>query len=371
MELGFLKDFNKQVDKMDGVGRSSSPPRFWYHTGNHVLNKIISGSYMKGIPQGRITVFAGPSASGKSFLTGNVIREAQKAGAFILVVDSENALDDAFMTAIGVDTTKNYSYVSVVTIAQAQNIISSFLKGYKKEYGNAPDAPEVLICLDSLSMLLTDTELENYDKGTMKGDMGQRNKQLKSMLRTFVQDIKDLNVTMTVTTQVYANQNPMDGNGVWVVPDAIRYSASQIVLTTKLKLRSTEAGSRDIDGIRMKCEGFKTRFTAPFQVVTIEVPYARGMDPYNGLLKVAEELKVVEKRGSRYVLAGEDSTWYAKDFDKYAADVLVKCEAMCETFLEGKVDEEDEDHTNPESATSQRKRKVSGDGNPTEPLTEG
>ena len=43
--MGFLNDFNKSVDKIDGVGRSSQPPRYWYPTGNYVLNKIISSKY--------------------------------------------------------------------------------------------------------------------------------------------------------------------------------------------------------------------------------------------------------------------------------------------------------------------------------------
>ena len=355
-DLKFLKDFNKSVEKIDGVGRSSSPPRYWYTTGNYVLNKIISGSFMKGIPQGRITVFTGPSASGKSFLTGNVVASAQKAGAYVLVIDSENAMDDSFMQAIGVDTENNYNYVSVVTIAQAQKVVASFLKGYKAEYGNEPDAPQVIICIDSLSMLLTETELINYDKGVQKGDQGQRNKQLKAMLRVFVQDIKELNVTITATAQVYRNQDVMNGEGVWIVSEAVRYSASQIVLTTKLKLK--DAGSRIVKGIRMKCEGFKTRFTSPMQVVTVEVPYEEGMDPYNGLLETAKEMGVITQKGSRYSITGDDNSWYSKDFHKYAPDVLVKCEANCETFLEGFLpDDVEEDHSDPASSKSKRVKK--------------
>lgn len=357
-DLGFLNDFNKTVDKLDGVGRSSMPPRYWYSTGNYVLNKIISGSYFKGIPQGRVTTLAGPSASGKSFVTGNVVREAQKAGAYTLVIDSENALDDDFMKAIGVDVDNNYNYVAVTTIAQTQKVISTFLKGYKKEYGTAEDAPQILICLDSLSMLLTDTELDNYDKGVQKGDQGQRNKQLKAMMRAFVQDIKDLNVTFVNTVQVYKNQDVMNGEGVWIVPDAVKYSASQIVLLTKLKLKET--GSRDVEGIRMKCEGYKTRFTKPFQTVTIEVPYETGIDPYNGLLDVAKDLNIVSQAGAWYKF-GEEK-FQSKDFAKYADDVLAQCEGQREQFLEVIVDDDDLDMSEDEKPNARRKKKATGEG---------
>lgn len=359
MAMDFLKDFDKSIDKMDGVGRSSQPPRYWFSTGNYVLNKIISGSFMRGIPQGRITVFTGPSASGKSFLTGNVVAQAQKEGAFILVVDSENALDDGFMQAIGVDTENNYSYVGVTTIGQAQKVISSFIKGYKKEYGNDNDAPKILICIDSLSMLLTDTELENYDKGVQKGDQGQRNKQLKAMLRAFVQDIKELNISITATSQVYKNQDVLNGEGVWIVSDAVKYSASQIMMTTKLKLRET--GSRDVEGIKMKCEGYKTRFTKPFQTVTIEVPYEIGMDPYNGLLDVAKELGIVKQAGAWYRI-DDDTKFQSKDFNKYADAVLHKAEEMREQFLEAVLSEELEEVIEDGKSSKQKRReKVTGE----------
>ena len=354
--MGFLNDFNKSVDKIDGVGRSSQPPRYWYPTGNYVLNKIISGSFLKGIPQGRITTLTGPSSSGKSFVACNIMREAQKAGAFILVVDSENALDDDFVSAIGVDPENNYNYVGVTTIPQAQKVISSFLKGYKKEYGDDVDAPQVLVVIDSLSMLMTETEVENYNKGVTKGDQGQRNKQLKAMLRSFVQDIKSLNVTMINTAQVYANQNVLNGEGVWIVPDAVKYSASQIVMLSKLKLRDT--GSKDIHGIRMKCEGYKTRFAKPFQVVTIEVPYDTGIDPFNGLLEVAVNMDLVEKKGSRFAVAGDDKTWYSKDFNEYAPDVLIKAEANSEHFIDVLDDEDVEEKDAGKSAKSKRKAKA-------------
>ncbi len=324
--LAFLNDFNKQLEKMDGVSTSSAPPRYWYSTGNHVLNKIISGSFDRGIPQGRITTLAGPSGAGKSFILANLIRHAQQGGAYCLIIDSENALDDDFVTKIGVDVTQDYSYVGVTTISQVVSAVSHFLKEYKKEYGSALDAPPVFIGIDSLDMLMTDSELANYEKGDQKGDQGQKNKQLKAMLKTFVQDIKSLNVTMVCTAQVYKNQDVTNGEGLWIVSDAVKYSASQIVLVTKLKLKET--GSSIVTGIRMKCEGYKTRFCKPFSVVTIEVPYETGMDPYSGLIETAVELNAIQKRGSRYSITGSDETWYAKDIADHAKEILAKCELL-------------------------------------------
>lgn len=356
MSLDFLNGVTKDLEKAGIEVGSSEPPRYWFSTGNYVLNKVISGSFLKGIPQGRITCFTGPSGAGKSFLAANAMREAQKQGAHIVVLDSENALDDDFVGKIGVDVTEGYTYVSVDTIAQTKKVASSIIKGYKEEYGNDPNAPKLIIFIDSLDMLMTETEQEHFDKGVSKGDQGQRSKQLKAMLRELVQAVKRPNISMVVTAQVYKNQDVMNGEGVWIVSDAIKFSLSQIVLLTKLKLKET--GSREVMGIRMKCEGYKTRFAKPYQTVTIEVPYDTGMDPYNGLLDVAVGVGVCTKKGSRYCITGEDDTWYSKDFGPRAADVLTKCEAKREKFLEALVDDTELDLSDGPSSKSKRKKKV-------------
>lgn len=325
-ELKFLKDFNKEVAKLEGVSTSSAPPRYWYSIGNYAFNRIMSGSFRKCIPQGRITNLAGPSASGKSFVLANAVRSAQQAGAFCLIIDSENALDDEFMQKIGVDIDNNYSYVGVTTINQTVKTISQFLKGYKEEYGTDPEAPQILIAVDSLDMMMTETELKHYESGDQKGDQGQKNKQLKAMLKTLVQDIKTLNVAIVCTSQVYKNQDVMNGEGVWIISDAVKYSASQITLLTKLKLKDTS--SSEVTGIRMKCEGYKTRFTKPFSFVVIEVPYETGMDKYSGLLEVAISLGVVVKKGSRYSLTDSEESWYAKDIANLGETIVDLCEAV-------------------------------------------
>jgi recombination protein RecA len=351
----FLKSFQKELKEMDGIGTSSAPPRYFYTTGNFVLNRIISDSFFRGVPQGRITNLAGNSGAGKSFVGASIVKAAQSAGAMILVVDSENALDDRFMQKVGVDTNRDdYTYADVVTLADVTKVVSHFLKGYKAAFGDSTDAPQALILIDSLDMLITETERDHYDKGIAKGDQGQKNKQLKHMLRTFTQDIKRLNVAMAVTSQVYRNQDVMNGEGVWIVSDAVRYSASQIILLTKLKLKDKLAGT--VTGIRMKAEGFKTRFTKPFQTVVIEIPYDTGMSPYSGLIETALAMGIIEKKGSRYKIVGSEETWYAKDIEQYAESILLAGESQSAMFLNvaaAEVEHED-DNVDTEEDVQQR-----------------
>lgn len=302
----FLDSFEKDVSKIKGVVTIDEPPRYWTQFGCYAINRIMSGSFFQGIPQGRITAICGPSSAGKSFLLGNLCREAQKEGSLILAIDSENALDKTFMTNIGVDVNSGYKYISLTTIAQATKTVQTFLEGYKANFGEGDDIPRVLIVVDSLDYLMSDAEAKATAAGDVAFDQGQQTRMLKTMLRTWAQLIKGLNVSIVVTKQVYkARQDQLlAGEGIWVINDAIRYACSQMLLATRLKLK--EEGSKDpfgqTVGIRLKAEGFKTRFTAPFQTTTVVVPYTTGMDPFSGMFEIAVHCGVIKKNGSWYTL---------------------------------------------------------------------
>jgi len=338
----FLTGLTKTLEKSGYDVGESPPPRWWISTGNFVVNKIISKHFNRGIPQGRLTAVVGPSQAGKSFVVCNMMREAQKDGCIVVALDSENALDDDFVTAIGVDVKHNYQHVHVDTIPDMTSVTSTVIKGYKEEYGNADDAPRLLMVIDSLDMLVTATEKENYDKrGEVKGDQGQKNKQLKTVLRQLVHAIKHLNIAIVVTDQVYSNQDLLNGEGKWIVKDAIKYSLSQILMVTKLNLKDDKTDKRLVTGFKMKCDGYKTRFAQPRQTVTIEVPYSTGMDPYTGLLGVAKEIGIVKQAGSWYTY--NEQKFQSKNFDQYADAVLIDCEKTTVDFLEASLEDYIED----------------------------
>lgn len=329
----FLDKFERDCDKIDGVITIDEPPRYWTSFGNHAVNRVMSGSFYRGIPQGRITAICGPSSAGKSFLVGNLCKQAQLEGSIIVAIDSENALDKQFMTAIGVDTTSGYKYISLSTISQATKVVQTFLEQYKSEFGGGEDVPNVLIVVDSLDYLMSDAEAKAADSGDIQFDQGQHTRMLKSMLRTWVQLIKGLNVSIVVTKQVYkARQDQLlAGEGAWVINDAMRYACSQILLATRLKLK--DEGNKDplgsIVGIRLKVEGFKTRFCAPFSVSTVAVPYATGMDQYSGIFDIAVHMGIVTRSGAWYKIEG-DETSYRGDDIKNSNELMDRLVQMCE-----------------------------------------
>jgi recombination protein RecA len=316
MSLAFLKDFRKSLGKMESVSTEFGPPSFWYSTGNLALNNLISGSFKKGIPQGRITCLAGPSGAGKSYILANILKNAQAEGAFVLLLDSEHALDKAWLSKIGINIDESmFQYTGVTTFNDAVGVLSEFVHMYEKTYGrNNPDSPKVVLALDSIDMLLTDTENKHFESGEQKGDQGQRAKQAKHMLRTILSRIKRNPMAFLVTHQVYPNTDLLNGQGLWIINNAIRYSASQILLITPSKLK--DAG--EIKGVIMRVETYKSRFAQVGKKTVVEVPWESGMDPYSGFLEMMETAGVVTSGGAWKTLAlpGEEPIKFqAKNLD--------------------------------------------------------
>lgn len=294
--------------------------------------------------------------SGKSYLLCNFMKQSQQEQeAFVLAIDSENALDDEFVGKIGVDTSENnYMYLSVITIPHIKEIVSKFIAGYKE----TNETRKVFVAIDSLGMLLTDTEYDHLEKGVNKGDQGQRAKQLKSMLRGFVQQIKNLNIQIFVTDQVYvANQDSMNNgtnDGQWVVNSAVKYSLSNLLLVTKLKLRSGEDVG-EVIGVKMKCEAIKTRFTKPFQKVVIEVPYETGMDPRSGLREVAVELGIIKSGAWCTLLSTSEKFRWGSMSDEIFNEIMRQADLLQNVAIGKFVEEEEEILEGTEVSIKQRR----------------
>ena len=317
--------FRKSITKsIDGLGIGFNDPTDWISTGNYALNYLISGDFNKGIPLGKVTVFAGESGSGKSYIcSGNIIREAQKKGIFVILVDSENALDENWLQALGVDTAEDKLLrLGMSMIDDVAKTISNFMKEYKSDYGDKDpeDRPKVLFVLDSLGMMMTPTDVDQFEKGDMKGDLGRKPKALTALVRNCVNMFGSYNVGLVATNHTYASQDMFDPDDKISGGRGFIYASSIVVAMKKLKLKEDEAGNKvtDVRGIRSACKVMKTRFAKPFEGVQVKIPYETGMNPYSGLLDLFEKKNLITQSGNRlkYITAeGEEILDYRKNWD--------------------------------------------------------
>jgi len=302
-----LSKFRKTLTKsIDGLGIGFNDPTDWVSTGNYALNYLISSDFHKGIPLGKVTVFAGESGAGKSYIcSGNLIKHAQEQGIYVVLVDTENALDEAWLKALGVDTGEDKLLkLNMAMIDDVAKTISEFMKEYKE----MAERPKVLFVLDSLGMLLTPTDVNQFEAGDLKGDMGRKPKALTALVRNCVNMFGNYNVGMVCTNHTYASQDMFDPDDKISGGQGFIYASSIVVAMRKLKLKLDADGNKTttVQGIRAACKIMKTRYAKPFESVQVEIPYETGMSPYSGLVDLFEAKGMLKKEGNSLVYTTED-----------------------------------------------------------------
>ena len=302
-----ITKFRTQLTKsIKGISTGFNDPTLWISTGSYMLNFLISGNFYKGVPMGKVTVFAGDSGAGKSYIcSGNLVRSAQEAGAFVVLLDSENALDEKWLEDLGVVTTEDRLLrIGVSMIDDVAKIMNDFIESYATQYEGVPkdQRPPVLFVIDSLGMLLTPTDSDQFERGEMKGDMGRKAKSLTALVRNLVNRIAPFDIGVVATNHTYASQDMFDPDDKISGGQGFIYASSIVVAMKKRKLKEDEDGNKtsEVLGIRAACKVMKTRYAKPFETVEIKIPYSSGMNPYSGIFDFFEELGKIQKVGNRY-----------------------------------------------------------------------
>jgi RecA/RadA recombinase len=241
--------------------------------------------------------------SGKSYIcAGNLVRHAQEQGIYVVLVDSENALDESWLHALGVDTSEEKLLkLNMAMIDDVAKTISEFMKSYRTM--PEENKPKVLFVIDSLGMLLTPTDVNQFESGDMKGDMGRKPKALTSLVRNCVNMFGSHNVGLVATNHTYQSQDMFDPDDRISGGQGFIYASSIVVAMKKLKLKEDEDGNKisEVRGIRAACKVMKTRYAKPFESVQIKIPYSTGLNPYSGLLDMFERGNLLTKEGNSLV----------------------------------------------------------------------
>jgi RecA/RadA recombinase len=304
-----ISKFRKSITKsIDGLSIGFNDPTDWVSTGNYALNYLISGDFHRGVPLGKVTVFAGESGAGKSYIcSGNLIKAAQAQGIYPILIDTENALDEKWLHDLGVDTGEGKLLkLNMAMIDDVAKTIHEFMSEYKSM--SDEDKPKVLFVIDSLGMLLTPTDVNQFQAGDMKGDMGRKPKALTALVRNCVNMFGSANVGLVATNHTYASQDMFDPDDKISGGQGFIYASSIVVAMRKLKLKTDADGNKTttVNGIRAACKIMKTRYAKPFESVQVEIPYETGMSPYSGLVDLFEAKGMLKKEGNSLVYTTKD-----------------------------------------------------------------
>lgn len=193
-------------------------------------------------------------------------------------------------------------------IDDVAKMISTFVKDYREIPED--ERPKVLFVLDSLGMLLTPTDVNQFEGGDLKGDMGRKPKALTALVRNCVNMFGNLNIGLVATNHTYASQDMFDPDDKISGGQGFIYASSIVVAMRKLKLKEDEDGNKvsEVKGIRAACKIMKTRYAKPFESVQVKIPYSTGMSPYSGLVDLCEGKGLLQKDGNSLKVTLKDGT---------------------------------------------------------------
>ena len=328
-----VDDLKDEDTNIMGDGKGSAEYSGTVDSGSYMLNAVLSGSIFGGVPNNKITAFAGESATGKTFFVLGVAKqflEDNPTGG-IVYYDTEAAVTKQMMEERGIDTSR----VIISEPDTIQKFRSHALKTIDM-YEKSPDRPPMLFILDSLGLLSTEKELADSMEGKDVRDM-TKSQLVKGTFRVLTLKLAKIDVPMLVTNHVYEVIGSYMPTKEMGGGSGLKYAASTIAYLSKKKVRE----GTDITGIIIKAKMFKSRLAKENAEAEVLLSYKGGLDRYYGLLEFGEKHGIFKKAGNRYEI-GESKLYgkqILKDPEKYfTEDVLKKIdEAAIQEFSYGTV----------------------------------
>jgi RecA/RadA recombinase len=239
------------------------------------------------------------------------------------------------LTDRGIDT-KRVAVVPVATIQEFRTQAVKILDKYIEDKANK-DRPPMMFVLDSLGNLSTDKEMADIADGKDTRDM-TRAQLVRGAFRVLTLKLGKAKVPLIVTNHVY------DVVGSYVPTkkmgggSGLEYAASTILFLSKKKDKDKDGG---VSGAIITANLKKARLTIENKKVETLLDYADGLDPYYGLLDLAEKFNIIKKVSTRYELPNGTKAFESvilMNPEKYfTQDILDQIDEACKNeFLYGK-----------------------------------
>lgn len=308
----FFRNLADEVKDIDSSiladGENAAEFSGYIDTGCFMLNAVLSGSIYGGVPNNKVTAFAGEPATGKTFFVLSAVREFLDANpkSGVVYYDTEAAVTKQMMEDRGID-------VNRVILAEPETIESfrthslKFLDKYMAAGTKEDDMPPMMMVLDSLGMMSTNKEMQDSHDGKDVRDMTKA-QVIKGTFRTLTLKLARAKVPLLITNHIYQvvgsyvpTQDMGGGSG-------LKYAASTIAFLSKKKVKD----GTDITGNIVKVKMNKSRLSKENAQVELLLDYKNGLSKWYGMLEFAESKGIVEKTGSRYKFPDEISSVFAK-----------------------------------------------------------
>jgi RecA/RadA recombinase len=312
-----LKD-EDTVIAADGTGSAEYTGSI--DTGSYILNAALSGSLNGGVPNNKVTAFAGESATGKTFFVLGVVQNFLKNNpdAGVVYYDTEAAVTKEMMESRGIDT-KRVILAEPDTIQNFRTHALNVIDNYSKQ--PVDRRPPMMFVLDSLGLLSTTKEMEDTADGKETRDMTKA-QVIKATFRVLTLKLAKVKIPMLVTNHVYdvvGSYVPMKeiGGG-----SGLKYAASTIVMLGKKK----DKEGTDLVGNIIKATMFKSRLSKEGKMVEVKLSFEKGLNRHFGLIDLGVKYGIFKQVSTRIELP-DGTKQYAKTIynepEKYFTDEIM------------------------------------------------
>jgi RecA/RadA recombinase len=276
------------------------------------LNLLFSGRVDGGIPQGRISMISAPSMLGKSFIAYGLVKNAQKKGMQVCIIDTERAFSFHFAEAIGIDISPQKLVVLQENgIEEVSGIIMTICNEVPKD-----ERKNILFVLDSFGSLVTSKTLDNALVGNDAADFTIPKK--KNNLSNIMLNTK---ATFFIVNHVYDNVGGMGDNMKIPGGRKIEFNSEAIVLGRSRAKEKKSASDPTIVGYIITAETYKSRWSKQNSKLKFRIKVDGGLDIFYGLLDNACESGFIEKPSVGFYsrpCVNDDKNW--RENDIYCSD---------------------------------------------------
>lgn len=296
-------------------------------TGVYILNALLSKSIRGGVAADRITIFAGDPNTGKSYVLYNIARNSQKAGFYVMFIDTEHSVSRDSLRNFGVDCSADkLKLISSNNIEDLKFFLTKYLDNLKNSKLDGYELPKIIIILDSIGQLASEKEKSDALEGKSKADM-TRAKAIKQMFRIVNSDLGYLRIPLIASNHTY-DTNDLYPIQVMSGGKGAEYSASTVVFLSVAQLKTGNEDEMDLNasGVIVTAKAKKNRLAKP-KKIKFEINHTYGTNRYKGLdyfctldnfekIGIVKGKPVKEKDGKVTSITTGGNYWYVRHLDK-------------------------------------------------------
>lgn len=292
------------------------------------VNSVPTGSValdlalgVGGLPRGRIVEIYGPEASGKTTLALHIIAEAQKIKGQTAFVDAEHGLDPERAETIGVN-------------------LDELLLSQPDTGEQALEITETLVRSGGLDVIVIDSVAALVPRAELEGEMGDavvglQARLMSQALRKLTGAISKSKTILIFTNQIRHKIGVMFGNPE-TTPGGLALKFYSSVRIDLRRIETLKDGDTVI-GSRHRARVVKNKTAPPLRVAEFDVMNDEGISKSGGLLDVAIDLEIIDKKGSYYSFDGktfaqgrEAAKTYISEHKKFAGKIEKKIKKAVE-----------------------------------------